>query len=514
MPAEQSMTDGIYIYEATERRVEMDERSSALLTNTALRLPGNGIDATSGKYRIPDISPGEIAALARGSWVDEEHSREASHFSARLRAGTRELVDGRSAARLEEAGWGVVFAEDCDPAVRDALAELLDHRQDQANLNEPLYREFWGKQGYRRGQTKAHFLVAQGAGPGAVDPRVVPYYLLLVGGPEEIPFRFQYQLDMRYAVGRISFETLDEYRRYAETVVAAETEPQHPLGDCQVALFGPHNPGDSGTELTSRILVEKLGSRLSAQENDNWKIRTFPGAEATKARLKSLLGGTDTPDVVLTATHGLWFPKDHPNQRRRQGALLCQEWPGPSWQGPVEPEWYLSADDIGEDADVAGLITFHFACYSGGTPHLDNFDFRPPRQRGVLTSHPFTGALPQSLLAHPRGGALAVVSHVDQAWLHSICWQRREWLGTFQQMLGRLLKGDPIGWAMEPFNQRYAELASDLRDHLEQEELGLVAERDDLSLADLWTATNDTRGFVVLGDPAVRLAAPVDRGTA
>lgn len=156
----------------------------------------NGISGVDGSYPFPRTTVADLAALARGAQLDRDFLEKLQRWLRDKLGLFRDVRDDFSQAYLEDAGWGVILPRDGDAKVREALRPLLDWRKEKAaSRDEGRYREMWGEEGYVRGESKRDFILRHGAEFGPADPRRMPYYLLLVGGPHEIPFTFQYDLD-------------------------------------------------------------------------------------------------------------------------------------------------------------------------------------------------------------------------------------------------------------------------------------------------------------------------------
>jgi hypothetical protein len=461
----------------------------------------NGLDGTTGDPLFPPMSIDELAGMATGPRQESpSFLRELRRLWQRISDFSFTPMEGIDPWNLAEAGWGLVTVHGADPAVLDALRPLRELRREQAGER---YRELVGPEAYRPGESKLEFLARHGVGPGPVDPEKVPYYLLLVGSPEEIPFQVQYQLDVQHAVGRIAFDTVEEYARYAERVVAAER------GDCsarqEAVVVGVSAPGDQATEQSRRLLAEPLAGQIR-REAPEWQVATVLGAKATKDRLLEILTrGRGAPALVFTASHGVGFPEPgDPRQRDQQGALVCHaEREEQAWEDRI-----LSGLDLPDDCSPGPMILFTFACYGAGTPHQNSFRHRRggKPEPDIVAPVPFVARLPQRLLGHPAGGALAVVGHVDRAWGYSFIWpgagaQTEVFASTFRRLLG----GCPVGHALEFFDTRYAEISTELEQVRQDIHYGSAP--DPAAVAGLWTANNDARSYILLGDPAVHLAA-------
>jgi hypothetical protein len=445
----------------------------------------NGVDATTGRY-LP--SPASLEALAE--LLENENVRPLGKDY--YNNSDLESADDVDPQDLGAAGWGVIFAEGADPLIREALSPLLELRQRQATrLFEGGYREFWGPLAYRKGQAQDDFLDQWEWGThGQVDTSLMPHYLLLVGSPEEIGFDFQYEMDVVHAVGRIHFDTPDEYARYAEAVVAAEGRQQAK----KATVFAARNGDDMATRLLLNGLVLKVLEGLQPK-HPGWSFERILEQEATKQRLKEVL--RQPPSLLFTAGHGLAYPSGHKDQVERQGAIVCSDWSG---QGALPPSVYYSASDVDQDVDLAGTIVFQLSCFGAATPGQD--DYENLALPWPAAERPFVASLPKQFLSR---GALAVVGHVDRIWTCSFFNEETNKAENlvFENFLSRILNGKRIGHASDRFNQWHAKHAIRLSKLLFQVKRGEAVDKKEI--ATTWLVNNDARNYVVLGDPAVRL---------
>lgn len=445
----------------------------------------NGVDRKSGGYLF---APEDLETIAVSLPSGPPSGRLQDDLERRHRAEEDDLgvMIGFEPEDLASVGWAVVTAPDVDPAVQEALEPLLTLRESAAG-------ERFHRLTYRPGEDADTWLDRHGvAAPHVVDPRRgVPYYLLLVGDPATMPYTYQYELGLNYGVGRIHFDTAGEYSSYVASVLAAETTNSPP----HAHIFGTRNPADEATALSSELLVTPLLKDL--QELSAGALVTGDiGGTAKRARLDELLTGDDAPSVLFSASHGLG--DSGAADRETQGALVCQDWPGPLLGGPVTEDQYLAGRHIDRDRPIRPKVIVTFACYGAGTPATSDFDDRR------LAREPFVARLPQCLLGNPKGGALAYVGHIDRALGYSFMWTGVDsQVSTMSSVMLALLSGMRLGSAMEAITSTFGAVAAILAQRI-RERLRLGRMIDAQTLLGLWSAYFDARNYVILGDPAVR----------
>ncbi|MCG8457586.1 MAG: hypothetical protein MI919_15030, partial [Holophagales bacterium] len=182
-----------------------------------------GVDGTNG-LPLPPLSVAEARRQAR-----------------RLLRRPKPLRYGLASGDLAEAGWAWISTEELAGEARRALEPLLRHRRAQAG---ELYRELT----YVPGEGTVEFRSRLRSPFGRVEPRELPWYLLLVGDPRDLPHGFELELAVPHAVGRLAFRGegwLDHLAAYASRVVEHETRPVRRRGGRRVALFAPRHRDDA-----------------------------------------------------------------------------------------------------------------------------------------------------------------------------------------------------------------------------------------------------------------------------
>lgn len=432
----------------------------------------SGIQLDTTRFWVPPTQVHDLAQLS---------------FDKEIAPQSKVLVPTATSATVEKAGWGLVVPYGQEQAYTRALSRLLDLRKSQVGS-----KHTFGIYSYLPGEDKFTFLTRHLYGPGTVDPEQFPYYLLLVGSPEEIPFHFQYALAQQFAVGRLYLESTEGYIRYAENVIAHERENQLHR---ELAIFAPGHEGDDPTRMSVDHMARPLSEEL-AEAYPHWEVNPYLNAVARRSCLSELLESSP-PALLFAAGHGLCVHHEDPRYDRYHGSILCADWRGRHAGEDAGLSHAFTTDDLTDSMDLSGTMVWLHTCSSAGAPRTSIFKDAEPAPQAIIS------ALPKAMLAHPGGPALAVIAHVDTTYYHSFLWEDArqkesfENLATFKSVLSHLMMGLPVGRAMVHFSAFCAELALA---QVQPEVQRSLARQHFLRMACL-----DLRNFVLFGDPAVSL---------
>ena len=244
------------------------------------------------------------------------------------------------------------------------------------------------------------------------------YYVLSSAVPPQIP-SFQYHLDVNRGVGRLHFDRLRTTP--ATPARSSSAESGRVKLPRRLVIFGPQNEDDDATDLSSRYLIRPMLPKLLKNRHLSTWAPGLPGASSPSSTgdIQAVLGDEakkgavelsrrlgDASPALHRKTHGAEFPwrlASLPHQGRWSVQGLAGAG-GPSRQHPARllrrwrrhrgRRWAL------------GLITYHFACFGGGSPAWTSSRRRAAPAR--LRRSPQGLSLPslRRLLCHPRGGSV------------------------------------------------------------------------------------------------------------
>lgn len=380
------------------------------------------------------------------------------------------------------AGWAwLCHADDPDRDRYAALVAPLARHRGMARPHEPLL--------YRDDVELLDWIGAH------LDGERAPRYLLILGGPERVPFWFQSALAGRARVGRLELDVLEAV---VEKVLRVEGSTAVP--GREVLVCAPDH--DAPTREVRVGVAEPLAGDA---QREGWATGALYGAQATGDRVVEALAERPWAVALLTG-HGVAERRAGEAARRAvNGALLCA---GQGLSGRPAP---LLADALPVDVPVVeGGVVVQLSCFSYGTPAASEYAHWLDDGVRRWAEADFVAAWPRRLLAHPRG-PVAFVGHLDLTWVRTLtdpdpavsAVRSRPLREAYRQ----LLSCTPVGQAMSGVHARYHDANSWITHQIE------LAKRtggglEGSELAQTWVTRNDARNFLVYGDPAARVWRP------
>jgi hypothetical protein len=411
------------------------------------------------------------------------------------------LTDWTSA----QVGWGLVLpyraglssealasADDAPEPIRELRAARGDapvfrYRADsQLSITHLLT--------YRSG---AEEFVPLGSSEPGVGPGRLPFYLLIYGSPDVIPWEFQFILNASRAVGRLDLEgeALENY------IAALHSGWGGAASNVRHALVWSANNGQADITRLMRDSIAAGVHGLLEDDQDIDKAVFIDGfsADATSAALLDALADL-RPGFILTTSHGQTGPLDDlPTMGRDLGLLVDQNYE------VMQPEEFLTR------WEPDGAIWYAHACCSAGSNGTTIYDGLVPAGSEVdslLKAVARLGAkvapLPRALLGAKKP-LRAFVGQVEPTFDWTLRQPRTSGFLTdpLQAALyNRLFQPEPAGMALRPCYQKLGSLYAEYDEALRQFNNNKDT-KDILLFCQL--AARDVQSMVILGDPTAVL---------
>ena len=403
--------------------------------------------------------------------------------------------------RHEEVGWGVVLPDRAGLSFADLAAGV--------DAPEPIRRLLAQRPGspvlrYRKdlqgGRVLRYDPVRGGVplsarGNRGIGKDAVPRYLLIVGSPEQIPWRFQYRLQVDSFVGRLDLDD-DALSRYVDALIAGwkglARDVERPL------IWSVDHGYPDITFLMRAAIADKMHQGFIKYQFKSTLLTG--GQDELKALYEAL--HEQQPAFVLTTSHGATFPLNDTAQLKRNLGLLVDR-----NHALLDPSALLG------QWSPNGAIWYAHACCSAGADSPSMFTQMADGESSlgrmldaVAQAGPCTAPLPRALLGAPSPIG-AFIGHVEPTFDWTLLEPEHGQRTTNSLILEPLFnalhseKRTPVGMALDGY---YDAVAGLLLDHIDA--IKDVKDRSDVERARrAKLLAMDRLAMVLLGDPTVCL---------
>lgn len=398
-----------------------------------------------------------------------------------------------------DVGWGLVAS--ANTTLPASIKDLVKERSAAVFRFIPNWERSFT---YLRDEAENRDVAIAGS-PRGKGPGRLPHYLMIFGGPQEVPWGIQFALAATRAVGRLPLtgKALDTY----VAALRSDFKNAEPASPYTTVTWAVDLGAKDISHLMRSFIADKVQQKFLGDGEMGVERTTFlDGMKdpnlATMARLVETLKAK-RPGLIVTTSHGLTGPLTDTQRMKETLGLPVDQFGNELQLGDLFKEWH-----------PAGAVWYCHACCSAGaeapSAFSQLFDEGTDLRRildGIAKVGPTVAPLPLALLGHARP-ARAFIGHVEP----TFDWTLRN-PGNRQVVTGplvdaiypNLFRVDP----KVPLGQAFREVHGNVGGYLaDWDNARRVYDSGGRNIPDLMAmqlCARDLQSLVILGDPAAVL---------